>query len=303
MRKSLLILLLVISLPSMACDICGAGAGSSYLGLMPSFRKKFFGLRYQHNSLLHHLGPGGSVNYLTTTESYHIAEAWGAVNIGTKFRVTAFVPYNFIERKNLQEQVSDQGLGDITLIGYYQLLNKGGNEQGLNQSLWIGAGAKLPTGKYDPDEKNVQQGSQNTFQLGTGSVDFSLNAMYDLRYNSTGININAGYKMNTANQYEYKYGNKFTANTLLYQRISIADKVILTPNAGVLFETAAKDKKTKNIQVWETGGYSCMGTIGLEFSAGRFNAGANFQKPFAQHLGESKLKGQERLMIHFGISI
>ncbi|PZR24622.1 MAG: hypothetical protein DI535_21445 [Citrobacter freundii] len=303
MRKCVLIMLMMIPLPLLACDICGAGAGGSYLGLMPSFRKKFFGLRYQHNSLLHHLGPGGSVNYLTTTETYRIAELWGAVNIGSKFRITGFIPYNLIERENQQEHIHDQGLGDITLIGYYQLMNKSASENALKQSLWIGAGTKLPTGKYNPDEKNIQQASQNTFQLGTGSLDFSLNTMYDLQYNNTGVNINAGYKINTANQYEYKYGNKFTANTLLYQRINIVNKVIITPNAGVLFETAAKDKKTKDIQVWETGGYSCTGTIGLEFSTGRFNAGANLQKPFSQHLGEGKLKGQERAMIHFGISI
>jgi len=303
MKKIFLIILLAVSMSSFACDICGSGAGGSYLGLMPSFSKKFFGLRYQHNSLLHHLGPGGSINYLTTTESYHIAELWGAMNIGSRFRVTGFIPYNFIERKNQQEHINDQGLGDITVLGYYQLLTEGNNEHGWKQSLWIGAGAKLPTGKYNPDEKNIQQASQNTFQLGTGSIDFSLNVMYDLQYNNTGININAGYKLNTANQYEYKYGNKFTANTLFYQRISLGGKVMLTPNAGMLFETAVKDKKTKDIRVWETGGYSCMGTIGLEISAGRFNLGANFQKPLDQGLGEGKLKGQERAMIHFGISI
>ena len=302
MRKGLLFMLLITSLPSLACDICGAGAGGSYLGLMPSFRKRFFGLRYQHNSLLHHLGPGGSLNYLSTEENYYIAEAWGAINVGSRFRITGFVPYNFIERKNQQEHMNDQGLGDITLIGYYQLLDKS-NDRGWNQALWTGAGAKLPTGKYDPDEKNIQQASQNTFQLGTGSTDFSLNAMYDVRYNNTGLNINAGYKINTTNRYGYRYGNKFTANTLLYHRTDIGSKLVLTPNAGVLFETAAKDKKTKDIQVWETGGYSCMGTIGLEISAGRFNAGANFQKPLTQQLGEGKLKTQARAMIHFGISI
>jgi hypothetical protein len=303
MKKLIFAIALLLSLQAIACDICGAGAGGSYLGLMPSFRNKYFGLRYQHNSLMHHLGPGGTVNYLTTKESYHIAELWGAVNIGSRFRITGFVPYNFIERNNLQEHVKDQGLGDITLIGYYQLMNRQDDPGGFKQSLWIGAGVKLPTGKYNPEEKNIQQASQNTFQLGTGSTDLSVNLLYDLSYQQTGVNINAGYKMNTANKYEYRYGNKFTANTLFYHRISFKDRFMLVPNVGVLFETAEKDLKTKSIQVWETGGYSMMGTIGVEFSAGRLNIGGNFQQPLTQRLGEGKLKAAYRVMLHMGISI
>ncbi|MBO9659841.1 MAG: transporter, partial [Chitinophagaceae bacterium] len=219
MKKICIVLMLLCSASAFACDICGAGSGGSYLGIMPSFRKKFFGLRYQYNSLRHHLGPGGSINYLTTTETYNTIEAWGAVNIGNRFRVTAFVPYNFIQRVNQQEKMNDQGIGDITVIGYYRLLSKVNDGDKLNHSLWIGAGAKLPSGKYNPEDKNVQQASQNTFQLGTGSVDFSIHAMYDISCRQTGLNLNVGYKMNTANEYGYRYGNKFTANALAYHRL------------------------------------------------------------------------------------
>jgi hypothetical protein len=302
MKKICIILMLHSSVSAFACDICGAGSGGSYLGIMPSFRKKFFGLRYQNNSLRHHLGPGGSINYLTTTETYNTVEAWGAVNIGSRFRVTAFVPYNFIQRVNQQENVRDQGIGDITIIGYYQLLNKTIDPDKLNHSLWLGAGAKLPSGKYNPEDKNVLQASQNTFQLGTGSIDFSVHAMYDLSYHQTGLNLNVGYKMNTANKYEYRYGNKFTANALFYHRLIFSDRFSVAPNTGIMIETATKDMKTKDIRSWETGGYALLGTIGLETSAGRIIAGANFQTPLQQDLGEGKLKGRDRVMVHVGLS-
>jgi hypothetical protein len=305
MKRIYCMLLMLVSIPALACDICGSGAGGSYLGLLPQFRKHFFGFRYQQNSLVHHLGAGGSVNYLTTTETYRITEFWGAANIGSRFRITAFIPFNFIQRTNQQEHLTDQGMGDVTVIGYYQLLNTNteADPGKLVQSLWIGAGVKLPSGKYNPEDKNIQQSAQNTFQLGTGSTDLSVHAMYDLRLQQTGININAGYKMKTRNKYDYQYGNKFTLNTLAYHRFSIADKINFLPNAGVLYETSAKDWKTKDIQVWETGGYSLMGTIGLEFSAGRISAGVNFQTPLSQRLGEGKVKGKERGMVHVGIGI
>lgn len=305
MKKFYCMLIVLASIPSLACDICGSGAGGSYLGLLPQFRKRFFGLRYQQNSLLHHLGAGGTVNYLTTTETYWVTELWGATNIGSRFRITAFVPFNFIQRKNQEEHLTDQGLGDITVIGYYQLLDRNTTDgrSKLAQSLWIGGGIKLPAGKYKPEDKNIQQSSQNTFQLGTGSTDFSAHVMYDIRLQQTGINLNAGYKMNTRNKYDYQYGNKFTLNTLVYHRLSIGDKVSITPNAGALYETAAKDWKAKDIQVWETGGYSLMGTLGMEFSMGRISAGVNFQTPLSQKLGEGKVKAKDRGMIHLGIAI
>ncbi|MCG2617008.1 transporter [Terrimonas sp. NA20] len=302
MKKICSLLILLYALPSFACDICGAGSGGSYLGIMPSFRKKFIGVRYQYNSLRHHLGPGGSINYLTTTEAYNTVEVWGAVNLGSKFRVTAFVPYNFIKRTNQQENIKDQGIGDITVIGYYQLLNRTNDADVLRHSLWIGAGAKLPSGKYDPEDKNIQQASQNTFQLGTGSVDLSVHAMYDLSYRQTGLNLNIGYKMNTSNKYEYRYGNKFTSNALFYHRLNIAGKVSVAPNAGVMFESAGKDHKTRDIQSWETGGFALLGTAGLETSIGRINVGANFQTPLSQELGEGKLKGRDRVMMHVGLA-
>lgn len=305
MKRLYCMLIALASIPSLACDICGSGAGGSYLGLLPQFRKRFFGLRYQQNSLQHHLGAGGAVNYLTTTETYRIAELWGATNIGSRFRITAFIPFNFIQRENQQEHLTDRGLGDITVIGYYQLLNRNMTESPgkLAQSLWIGGGVKLPAGKYNPEDRNIQQSSQNTFQLGTGSTDFSAHLMYDIRWRQMGININAGYKMNTRNKYDYQYGNKFTLNTLAYHRFSIGDKVSITPNAGALYETAAKDWKAKDIQVWETGGHSLMGTLGVEFSLGRISAGVNFQTPLSQKLGEGKVKGKDRGMIHLGIAI
>lgn len=294
-----------MSISTFACDICGSGAGGSYFGILPEFRKSFFGLRYQQNSLIHHLGSAGSTTYLTTTETFRIMELWGAVNIGKKFRITGFVPVNFIQRSNQQGTFNDKGLGDISAIGYYQLLNKQNTfyNKLLQQSLWIGGGIKLPTGKYNPDDKNIQQSSQNTFQLGTGSIDFSVNAMYDIRLQNAGINTNISYKINTTNQYDYSYGDKFTMNILGYYKFRTANTLSIAPNVGILLETATKDHATKDLEVWQTGGRSLMGTAGMEFNAGKISVGVNFQTPLSQRLGEGKVKAGDRAMIHIAVTI
>ncbi len=306
MSKKVVILFFisVVSVSVMACDICGSGVGGSYIGILPEFKKRFIGLRYQQNGLISHLGPGGSNSYLTATETFQVMEFWGAVNISKRFRIAGFVPVNFIRRSSQQAVEKEQGLGDITAIGYYQLLNKQQTLRNklLVQSLWIGTGIKLPVGRFNPEDKNMLQSSQNTFQLGTGSLDFSIHTMYDIRFQNIGINTNLSYKANTRNKYAYRYGNKFTGNVLAYYKISTGKKSGIAPNAGLLFETSAKDWKTRDIHVWETGGRSLMRTVGMELNWEKISIGLNWQAPVYQELGEGKLKAKNRAMIHLSIS-
>jgi hypothetical protein len=304
-RLSMLLILCLVAGSTMACDICGCGVGGGYLGLLPGFRKRFIGLRYLQNGLISHRGPGGSTTYLTSKEQFRIMELWGAANIGKKFRVTAFVPFNFLERENGLGKTSRSGLGDITLIGYYQLLNKTKTvftDKLMVQSLWVGTGIKLPTGKYDPEDKNVQDNSQNTFQLGTGSVDFSVHAMYDVRIQDFGVNVNASYKWNTTNEDEYQYGNKLTTNVLAYYKIKVGKQTTIAPNTGILFESAGKDTRARELKIWESGGRSLMGTIGLEVASGHWGFGTNYQSPLSQNLGERKVLARNRGMVYISYS-
>ncbi|MCW3466304.1 transporter [Chitinophaga nivalis] len=302
MKKVLLIILLVITgiYETRACDICGCGVGSYYIGILPDFKKRFVGLRYQYKTLRTHLGPGGKTSYMTTDETYQTAELWGGWNIGKRFRVLAFVPVNFNARSNQGINSSKSGLGDIAVVGYYQLLDKQQTvgSKLLVQSLWIGGGIKAPTGRYEATEKKEGEESPNSFQLGTGSTDFTLNAMYDVRLMDFGINANVSYKMNTNNQYEYQYGNKFTANVLAYYKFRITDNVTIAPNAGMLYETAQKDTENKRFSVDVSGGYSLLATTGVEMTWKNMSIGGNFQPVVSQQLADMRVKAGNRAMVH-----
>lgn len=306
-KNGLLILtLFLLPLFSAACDICGCGVGSYYVGILTDFKKRFIGLRYQHKSLITHLNAAGGRSYLTTDETYHIAELWGAVNIGKKFRVMGFIPYNFNQRLNQGVTTAQNGFGDVAAYGYYKIIDSRHvtkNKKLMIHSLWMGAGLKLPTGNYNNTDKNVTENIQNTFQLGTGSTDVVLNAMYDLRLQDAGINTNMSYKINTANKYNYRYGNKFTTNLLAYYKISLGKNGNLAPNTGVTYEQAGKDRKQNNGTVEESGGYSLTHKTGIEWSFKRFSWGANYQMPVQQRLAEAKVKSQNRLMIHVSVSL
>ncbi|MFD1631059.1 transporter [Pseudopedobacter beijingensis] len=302
MNKKIILLLVffAIQLGAKACDICGCGVGSYYLGILPEFNKKFVGLRYQHKQLQTHLGPGAERTPLTENETYQTAEVWGGWNIGNKFRVLAFLPYNFNRRESQEGVGQKNGLGDIALMGYYKMFDGKNtlNEKLLVQSLWVGAGIKVPTGKYNAADADVANNSPNNFQLGTASTDFTINAAYDIRLMDLGLNLNANYKMNTENKYHYRYGNKLSVNGLLYHKFKVGKMASISPNAGVLYETSAKDVENNKYDVDASGGYSTAGIVGFEAIRQRVSIGANYQHVFAQNLAEGRAKAGDRILVH-----
>lgn len=307
MKKKWILLFIVTILaaftPATACDICGCGAGSYYIGILPEFSKKIVGIRYRSTGLTTHLGPGGSISYLTTEEQYHTTELWGGWTIKDKFRVMAYLPVSYNFKSNESGNKSKTGMADASVLGFYRLLRRSltvtGKESAtlLVQDLWMGAGIKLPTGKYDPGDKSTSA-STNLFQLGTGSLDVILMGMYDIRLQDAGLNITASYKINTTNRYNYYYGNRFSSSAQLYYKFRFHNKWMVAPNAGVQYEYASKDLDD-GYSVRPTGGVAAFGTIGAEVSCNSFTFGGNVQPVMFQDLGQGAVRAGNRGMVHF----
>lgn len=300
MKRIIILLISIASFESVwACDICGCGVGSYYVGILPEFSKKIIGVRYRYNSLVTHLGAGGSTSYLTTDETYRTAELWGGWTIGKKLRLMAYVPVSFNEKFNQGITTRKTGLGDVGVQGFYQVFDSRSTTEAnkmLVHSLWVGAGVKAPTGKYEAPEKNGME-TANIFQLSTGSVDFTLNAMYDLRLQDAGINTMVSYKMNTVNGDEYRYGNKFSSGVQAYYKFRIMNKLTLAPNAGLLFESAKKDLDA-GYRVDVSGGHMLLGSFGAEITFKNIAIGGNYQVPASQNLAGGFVKANNRAMMH-----
>jgi len=296
------IVLAATAIGAAACDICGSGVGSNYIGLLPEFNKKIIGLRYRHNTLTTHIGAGGQSSYLTTHETYQTAELWGAWSIGSRFRVMGSVPVNFNHKKNSEASNRRDGLGDVSLQGYYKMFDKRSSlgKNLLSQSLWMGAGVKLPTGKYEAPSKEPGVNDPNIFQLGTGSTDFSVNAMYDIRLMDFGVNTTLNYKLNTENSEGYRYGNKFSANLQAYYKFRIKDNLTVAPNAGALLEAAERDHDN-GFRTDVSGGHSICGTMGFEVSFKRIAIGASAYHPLSQDLANGSVKAGDRAMLHVSL--
>lgn len=307
MKKYILLLVIssTISHFSKACDICGCGVGNNYIGILPEFHKHIAGIRYRHNSMWTHLGVGGNFTYLTTKEVYNTVEAWGGWTLGRHFRIMASVPYNFNERTNQGITKSKNGIGDISLSGFYQLLNQRHTvlqNKLLIQSLWIGGGIKVASGKYNPSDKSATSNNANLFQLGTGSYDFTLQTMYDIRLQDAGLNLSSSYKINTANKYDYRYGNKFNTNLQGYYKFRILHHLTIAPNIGVQYESARSDMDN-GFTATVSGGKLFSGIGGVEITWGKIALGANVQTPFSQNLANGIVKANNRMMVHLAIAL
>lgn len=298
------VIILCISISATACDICGCGAGNSYIGLLPDFYKYIFSVRHRYNSLRTHIGANGNPTYLTSDEKYHIVEVWGGWAITDKIRVVVTLPYSLNEKVNQGIAKNKNGISDIAVAGYYQLLNKKTTifkNQQLTQTLWIGGGIKLPTGEYNPADKSSTSLNTNLFQLGTASVDYSLAATYDARLKNSGINVSASYKMNSSNKYEYRYGNKLNISTQGYYKFKLG-RFAVAPNTGLQFETAQQDTDN-HLKVDLSGGNVLLGTFGIETNTGKIAVGANFQTPLSQSLANGFVKAGNRMMVHVSFAL
>jgi hypothetical protein len=297
MKKVILLSFLSLSLSAAnACEICGCGLGNYYIGILPHFKSKFIGLRYQFHQFRTRLNDDPSQ---FSKDFYQTAEIWTGWSITPKLQVLAFVPYN------INHQVSDEGtsnlkgFGDIALLLNYKVFDKNSrtsSNKNVSQELWIGGGVKLPTGTFNIEPGDPDLASMANMQRGSGSSDILLTTMYNLRVNKWGITTNASYKINTNNKDDYKFGNKFSASSFFYYSVK-ASHTMISPNAGLLYENN-QASQIANAKINLTGGSLLQAAAGMEFGFKKMAVGFNAQVPLAQNFADGQTKSKVKGMLH-----
>jgi len=283
-----------------ACEICGCGQGNYYIGLVPQFRHHFFGLRYQFkkfNTVLADDPTQFSRDY------YKTMEIWGGWNIGKKWQVLAVIPYNFVHQVSDDGVTNNQGIGDIAVMANYKLFDKSrSTAKGttVTQQLWIGAGIKMPTGKFNIDAADPELIAIANTQTGTASTDFMINMMYNIQVNKFGINASASYKLNSTNKDKYTFGNRFSSSVTAAYNIKKRQFTIM-PNAGLVYENTAINKLDK-VKLAQTGGNLLAASGGVEISYKKFTVGANMQLPLSQRFASGQTDLKLRGMAHISFA-
>ena len=232
---------------------------------------------------------------------YQTIELWSGFNIGKRWQVLAFIPFNF-NHNNSDEGISNtNGLGDIALLGNYKVfdnISKNGNDKTVSQQFWLGAGIKLPTGKFHIDPADPDIAAAANTQIGSGSTDVMLNAMYNIHIAQLGISTNVNYKINKNNKNEYKFGNRLSANSFVYYSVPVSKaKAVFTPNFGLLFQHSAANM-LNNDKVNLTGSNVLMAAGGIEMSFNKITVGFNTQLPVTQNFAAGQTKSNVKGMLH-----
>src|SRR6185369_17278447 len=117
------------------------------------------------------------------------------------------------------------GLGDLMMLVNYQLFNiksisKDDKTTWMHQ-VYLGGGVKFPTGenKVNVNDPEFNIGDFNS-QAGTGSVDYIVNATYNLLWNNSGLVTNVAYRINTANKQDFRFGNRAYINSAYFFTLS-----------------------------------------------------------------------------------
>lgn len=301
MRKYItLFLIFLIKLDLFACDICGCGAGSYYIGLMPQFHKNFVGLRYRYSVFDSHLGRSSQGSVFATQEIFRTTEIWGRFYPHQKVQILAFLPYQFNSQVENGTTKNLQGIGDAVVIANYQIFSTLYDTTVFKHSLWLGGGVKLATGKYQYNEVDNQQVANPNFQLGTGSNDFLLTANYMMRYRKFGFNADISYKINTKNNQSYLFGNRLSWSLQAFC-IRRLGSLGFMPSAGFYFENSSTDLK-KGYLIENTGGSLLATSLGLNVLFKDFSLGINYQNPLIQNLADGQIKAKGRLLLQLTFS-
>lgn len=298
MKKILLVLLVMSQLETLACDICGCANGSAFVGLTPRAGTQFIGLRYRHRTYDSHLN---SV-LLKTRETYQTAELWGRFYPVKNVQVMAFLPYNSNHQvlKNSGTEAVKNGIGDAIVLAHVTVFNSfldTTNTSHVYQSLMIGGGVKLATGKF---EYGYEGEINPNFQLGTGSTDFLLSVIHTIKMHDWGLNTEIGGRISTRSNDKYRFGNRINGSLTAFYSKSWGLFSIM-PNAGAIVDYGFRDIK-EGVRNSQTGGVATLANAGVELYYSRFNLGLSYRLPVYQNLGEGELKSLPQMGVSFTVN-
>ncbi|WP_264549081.1 transporter [Flavobacterium sp. N2820] len=278
------------------CDACGCSASGGSMGFASMLNTNFVGIRYFNQS--YKSTDGLYSNSAWYNESYNTMQVWARIPVVKQVQISALIPYHFHNRESANGKQNVSGIGDITILGMYQLYKTHKDSTFLVHSLQAGAGIKVPTGKFD----EANNGSFNpSYQVGTGSLDYLLATEYVVKRKKFGLNTLLNYVIKTENNKNYRFGNQFNySGTFFY--LYEKEKYSIAPQLGFAGEVY-KDNYQLGQKVRNTAGDIFFGKLGFEIGKDKFSVGANVMLPITQNLNGGNLEANYRWSLNLNYSL
>ncbi len=279
------------------CESCGCSGTGGNMGYSTVTGTNFAGLRlitqhYQSKEGIWNNSPW-------IDENFNTIQFWSRLPVSSRIVTHVMIPYHFYHRELTNGTQNIKGAGDITLLGFYKLITSEQNKLlkpgKTMHTLALGAGVKIPTGKYNMVYNN---GSVNpSFQLGTGSWDYILASNYTLNYRSWRINALIDYTIKTENKKQYQFGNQLNYAVNFYKIFSLNSHLSFTPITGISGESSKRDKQFGSFKR-NTSGNAVFSKIAVEGSYNQWSAGFTSLLPVSQKLNDGKVKVKSRLAVY-----
>lgn len=258
MRKLALLISLVVlgTLPSRACDICGCFMGitpyDNQSGVSLMHRYRIFNGYQQYNQQARFFPAGAKPFFPATTngaspgyshshkgdptdfEAFRVMELRGKYFLAKRLELNAFVPYVMNTSQINGRQLNLSGLGDVTVFAGYHLI-RAIETAGVQSRLIVGGGLKLPTGDFRRGEAPGRRYPVLN-QPGTGTTDGFVYANYIGSYRGVGLSVNGSYRRGAANRFEENLAPGITAFTNLFYRLPLNQNWQLYPSAQLFYE-------------------------------------------------------------------
>lgn len=315
-----LLLLLVIQVAAVnrvfACDGCSANLSIFNAELQLNSGRHSVGIQHQsrffsatlHESMVDYLkspkknDDGTHVHNEPQVETPYrqiqtTTDIRGTYYVRPRWSITAIVPVNAKLLYSDDNQYRDgrkleqhQGIGDIVLLAQYQALNEGKKLKAkkLQQRLVLGAGIKLPTGKFN--EIGYDGQLRPDLQNGSGSVDFLATTNYILRSKSWGVTTLVTYKVNTANKNGYRFANSLNIDLRGFW-FKEFKRVAIAPSTGFWLEQAGTNHDPKAETYQPTGGAFLFSSLGFDLYKGNWGLNLLWRHPLAQQIVENEQFG------------
>lgn len=278
------------------CDACGCSASGGSMGFASMLNTNFVGIRYFNQS--YKSSDGLYTNSPWYRENFNTVQVWARIPIVKRVQVSVLLPYHFHNRETKTGDQSINGIGDITVLGMYQLYQTHKDSTFLVHSLMVGGGIKAPTGKFD----QANAGAVNpSFQVGTGSWDYLLAAEYIIKRKKFGLNTLLNYTIKTENKKQYQFGNQLNyAGTFFY--LYEKDKLSFAPQFGLAGEVYESNMQY-NQRVRKSSGDILFGKVGFEVGRNKFSFGANAMLPISQNLASNRVEAKYRFSLNLNYSL
>lgn len=286
------------------CDLCGCSTGSGSSGFGTLDNISFVGLRYMYQN--YESKDGIFSNSPTSKEHFNAYQVWGRIPISKTVSFNIIVPYQDLYRDFEDRTEHINGLGDITVLGWYQLkffkktkahefddTHEEEERELSSHRLNFGLGFKLPTGEF---QERLTDRINPGFQVGTGSLDAIFSVMHTYSKNKLGFNTSATYYLKTENKNDYRFGNQFSFSSNMHYNLPLKTAAF-SPFLGISGDIY-NDIKQFGESLPDTSGSIVNGTFGTEFMIHEFIIGANYTFPINQHLFGDNVTSKSRFIVY-----